>query len=127
MLGTIDIVLVTQNADAHVRAGDGGQLDGARETCMFRSVRCRCRYRRRLSLGSARRTLVTLGVIVLQADLELDGLQEVALLGVVAVVEKRSNVLTHTGCESVSLSAWRAVGGGNRVPTVILDMLGRLP
>lgn len=43
-------------------------------------------------------TLVTLGVIVLQADLELDGLQEVALLGVVAVVEELSDILTHTGC-----------------------------
>ena len=107
MLGTIDIVLVTQNADAHVRAGDGGQLDSARETCVFRSVRCRCRCRRRLSLGSARRTLVTLGVIVLQADLELDGLQEVALLGVVAVVEDLSDVLAHTGCKGVSLSIER--------------------
>ena len=50
MLGTIDVVLVTENADGHVRAGNSGQLDGARET------------------------LVTLGVIVLEADLELNGL-----------------------------------------------------
>lgn len=57
MLGTIDIVLVTQNADGHVGAGHGGQLDGARET------------------------LVTLRVIVLEADLELDSLEEVTLLG----------------------------------------------
>lgn len=46
VLRTVDIVLVTQNADAHVGAGDGGQLDSAGET------------------------LVTLGVIVLQTDLE---------------------------------------------------------
>jgi hypothetical protein len=32
VLGTVDIVLVTENADAHVRAGDGGQLDSARKT-----------------------------------------------------------------------------------------------
>jgi len=46
VLGTVDIVLVTENADAHVRAGNSGQADGARET------------------------LVTLGVIVLEANLE---------------------------------------------------------
>jgi hypothetical protein len=32
VLRTIDIKLVTQNADAHVRAGDRGQLDSAGET-----------------------------------------------------------------------------------------------
>jgi len=50
MLGAINIVLVTKNADGHAWAGDLGQLDGAGET------------------------LVTLGVIVLQADLELNSL-----------------------------------------------------
>jgi hypothetical protein len=72
-----------------------------------------------------RRTLVTLGVIVLQADLEpfcdgqrhslkncrqfehlLDGLQKVALLRVVAVVEELSDILTHTGCKSSQLTPW---------------------
>ena len=74
---------------------------------------------RRVSIHSARRTLVTLGVIVLQADLEplrlsagvfrvgwarglLDGLQEVTLLGLIAVVEQLSNVLAHTGWKAVS-------------------------
>ena len=55
VLGTIDIMLVAENTDAHSRAGNGGQLDGAGET------------------------LVTLGIIVLQADLELDGLEEISL------------------------------------------------
>jgi hypothetical protein len=94
VLGTIDIVLVTENANLHVRAGDGWQLDGAGET------------------------LVTLGVIVLQADLELNGLcvtswsakaipnfgqcsrrltEEVALLRVERVIEKLRNILTHSG------------------------------
>lgn len=50
VLGTIDIVLVTKNADAHVGAGDDREADGAGET------------------------LVTLGVIVLEADLKLDRL-----------------------------------------------------
>jgi len=54
VLGAIDIVLVTEDADAHVWAGDGGELDGARET------------------------LVTLGIIVLEADLELDCVPELA-------------------------------------------------
>jgi hypothetical protein len=60
--------------DAHVGTRDRGQLDGAGET------------------------LVTLGVIVLQADLELDGLEEVTLLGVLRVVQKLLDILTHSGC-----------------------------
>jgi hypothetical protein len=71
VLGTVDIVLVTENADGHVGARDAGELDGARET------------------------LVTLGVVVLEADLELDGLEEVALLLLVGVLEELLAVLTH--------------------------------
>lgn len=59
--------------DGHVGAGDDRELDGARET------------------------LVTLGVIVLEADLELDGLEEVTLLGVERVVEQLADVGTHSG------------------------------
>ena len=33
VLGTIDIVLVTEDADAHVGAGNSGQADGSGETC----------------------------------------------------------------------------------------------
>ena len=76
VLGTIKIVLVTEDADGHVGAGDRGELDGARET------------------------LVTLRVIVLEADLELDGLEKVALLGLGRVLQ-----------ELVALSA--DVGNGN--------------
>lgn len=75
MLGTVDIVLVTQDADGHVGAGHGGQLDGARET------------------------LVTLRVIVLEADLELDGLEEVSLLGL-------------EGCISAKISGLFEKSGG---------------
>ena len=71
VLGTIDIVLVTENADGHARTGDGGQLDGSGET------------------------LVALGVIVLEADLKFDGLEEVALLLLVGVLEELLAVLTH--------------------------------
>ncbi len=123
VLGTVNIVLVTEDADAHVRAGDGRQADSAGET------------------------LVTLRVIVLKADLKpvsrsaiclpralalnsparkstlgvgkkyniLNGLKEVALLLVQRVLqfcqsgsccvrrnirsylEQVSDVLTHTG------------------------------
>ena len=73
MLGAIDIVLVTEDADAHARARDIWQLDGARET------------------------LVTLGIVVLEADLKLDGLEEVALLGVGGVVEQLLHVLSNAG------------------------------
>ena len=112
VLGSVDIVLVTENAgyplvllsslarfvgnipDGHVWARDNWELDGARET------------------------LVTLRVIVLQADLELDGLlrfvlamrclrpdvavsdsylEEVPLLGFVGVLKELLDVSTHTG------------------------------
>lgn len=64
--------------DSHVGAGDGRQLDGARET------------------------LVTLGVIVLQADLELDGLEEVALLGLVGVLQELGDLRPDISCVVVS-------------------------
>lgn len=49
--------------DRHAGTGDGGELDGARET------------------------LVTLGIVILQADLEFDGLEEVSLLLIERVFE----------------------------------------
>jgi hypothetical protein len=55
MLGTIDIVLVTKHTDGHAWTGNLGQLDGTRET------------------------LITLGVIVLEADLEFDGCSMVSM------------------------------------------------
>ena len=60
--------------DGHVGTRDGGQTDGARET------------------------LVTLGVVVLQTDLELNGLEEIPLLLILRVVEQLLNVLAHSGC-----------------------------
>jgi len=73
VLGTIDIVLVTEDADAHVWARNLGKADGSRET------------------------LVTLRVIVLEADLELDSLEEVALLGLEGVFQELFDVATHSG------------------------------
>jgi hypothetical protein len=73
VFGAVDVVLVTENADAHAGTGDGGEFDGARET------------------------LVTLGIIVLEADLEFDGFEEVALLLVEGVVEKLLDVRANSG------------------------------
>jgi hypothetical protein len=99
VLGTIDIVLVTENAtivsaqvlpsfvrrnifalgsnipDGHVWAGNLGELDGSRET------------------------LITLGIVVLEANLQLDGLEEVALLGLQGVLKELLDVGSHSGCE----------------------------
>lgn len=140
VLRTIDIMLVTENAipplapasciypcmysslyaggigfdvpDAHARAGDDWETDGSRET------------------------LVTLRVIVLEADLELDGLEEVSLLGLEGVLKELLDVGTHSGCgKLLSVTArakrgWRGCARRSRgwgrcgnVPTVILDMM----
>lgn len=45
----------------------------------------------------SRETLVTLRIIVLETDLELDGLEEVALLGLQRVVQELLDVGTYTG------------------------------
>jgi hypothetical protein len=84
------LTLVTEDAERHARTGDDGELDGSGET------------------------LVTLGIVVLEADLEsiflltesatvrlvddlLDGLQEVALLGLIGVLEELLDVLANGG------------------------------
>ena len=74
VLGTVKIVLVTEDADAHVWAGHRRQLDGSGET------------------------LVTLGVVVLEADLELDGLEEVALLGLIGVLQELADLRPDISC-----------------------------
>lgn len=96
VLGAIDIVLVTENAgrmlvyalrdrsrrgfvpDAHVWAWDLWKTDGSRET------------------------LISLWVVVLETNLELDGLQKVALLGLEGVVQELLNVGAHSGCKEES-------------------------
>ena len=74
MLGPIDVMLISKNTDGHVGARHFGQLDSAGET------------------------LVTLRVIVLEADLELHSFKEVALFFVEGVVEKGLHVGAHSGC-----------------------------
>jgi len=55
LLRTIDVSGIGENANGHARAGDIGELDSSRET------------------------LVPLGIVVLQTNLQLDGLNKVAL------------------------------------------------
>jgi len=59
--------------DGHVWPRHLGQLDGTRET------------------------LITLRIIILEADLEFDGLEEVSLLRVVGVFQKLLDVRAHSG------------------------------
>ena len=63
--------------NAHAWAGDNGQTNSSGET------------------------LVTLGVIVLEADLKFDGFEEVSLLGFERVFEKLLDVGTHSGCSAI--------------------------
>ena len=56
--------------------------------------------------NSSRETLVTQGIIILETDLKLDCLKEVALLLVEGVVEQLLDVRTHSGyCSSRTVSA----------------------
>jgi len=43
-------------------------------------------------------TLVTLRIIVLEADLEFDGFEEVSLLGLGRVLKELLDIGTHSGC-----------------------------
>jgi len=64
LLSTIDIGSICENADGHARAGNIGQLDGARET------------------------LISLGIVVLETNLEFDSLDEVTSLLAVGIGEE---------------------------------------
>jgi len=70
-LGTIDVGSISENADGHARAGDVRKLDGSRET------------------------LVTLRVVVLETDLELDGLDEVTLLLARRLIDDGLDLVAH--------------------------------
>jgi hypothetical protein len=48
-------------------------------------------------LNGTRETLVTLRIIILEADLEFDGLEEVSLLRLVGVFQKLLDVRAHSG------------------------------
>lgn len=94
----------------------------------------------------SRETLISLWVVVLETNLELDGLQEVTLLGLEGVVQELLNVGTHSGCREESLAgrSFRLsrsaefgqmnariagfIGFGRNIPTEILEaMIASLP
>lgn len=78
--------------------------------------------------NGAGETLVTLGVVVLQADLQLDGLVEAALgLGIVRRSEDAGNCLAHVDSRDLAterLDGWLR-GGQNG--NLIVRRLGRTP
>lgn len=49
-------------------------------------------------LHSPGETLVTLGIVVLEADLELDRFEEVAFFLIVGVVQQLLDITTDSGC-----------------------------
>jgi len=91
--------------DAHAGAGHDRETDGSGET------------------------LITLGIIVLEADLEFDGFEEVTLLGLKRVLKELLDVGTHSGCGELSvISSLRDRGvhyvwKSENIPTVIFDMM----
>ena len=66
--------------DAHSRSRYTGELNGAGET------------------------LIALGIIIFQADLEFDRFEEVSLLLVEGVVQQRLHVCAHSGCRGTWLA-----------------------
>lgn len=76
-LGSVDIESITEDTDGHVWSWDLRQLQGTRET------------------------LVSLRVVVLQTDLQLDGLQEVSLLGLVREFQQLLDVFTNVGTSNI--------------------------
>ncbi len=82
--------------------------------------------------NSSRETLITLRIIVLEADLELDGLKEISLLRLERVLEELLDVATHSGWwrKYVSACSFQLRIGFAEIknlPTVILDILDSLP
>lgn len=81
----------------HIRAGNRRQPDGARET------------------------LVTLGVIVLQANLKFDSFQEVALLGLIGVLQELRDLRPDISCESLLARLLSSRNDGCRVTWEPID------
>ena len=61
--------------------------------------------RHRRKLDGTRETLVTLDIVVLQTDLQLNGLEEVPLLLVLRVVEELLDILAHAGYQTARLAS----------------------
>lgn len=82
LLGAVDVGGVSENADGHAGAGDIGEPSTEVRTT-------RTTHKAGLdALDGARETLVSLGVVVLETNLELDGLDKVTLLLAVGIGEE---------------------------------------
>ena len=82
LLGTINVGRIGEDANGHARAGNVGQ------SAMKRSAPNEIIGRGRLLLYGSRETFVSLGVVVLETDLELDCLHKVALFLVIGGSKK---------------------------------------
>ena len=94
VLGSIDVMLISENA---IGRSATNFPHGPSEACERNAPNVHARARDLGQLDRARETLVTLRVIVLEPDLELDRLKEVALLLVVGVIEQFLHVRAHSG------------------------------
>ena len=97
MLGTIDIMLITKNAESHILV----QLFDSSFPHVYDIVDVPYGHSgtgNDWQANSSGETLVTLRVIVLEADLEFDSLKEISLLGLERVLEELLDVGTHSGC-----------------------------
>ena len=97
VLGAVDVVLVTKDTVGKVWL----DMMAAASSVMWK-VRCNspdahARPRHLWQLDGTGETLVALRIIVLEADLEFDGLEEVPLLRLVGVFEKLLDIRTHSG------------------------------
>ena len=82
LLGTIDVCSICENADGHARTRDVGKPVRRYLGVGYGCMQC---LGLEDALDCSRETFVTLGVVVLETDLELDGLNEVALLLAVGI------------------------------------------
>ena len=92
VLGSVDIMLIAENADSYKSARSVSKIHLFRALGLvensFNAPNCHAGTRDTRKLDGARETLVTLGIVVLEADLELDSLEEVSLLFVVGIIEQ---------------------------------------
>lgn len=91
LLSTIDVVGIGENAQGHARAGNVGEpaMVVGRQSLLSVDISAED------SLDGTRETLITLGVIVFEANLELNGLHEVSLLLAVGFGEELFNGAPH--------------------------------
>lgn len=79
-LGSVDVGSVGENADAHSWSGQVGELDGTRETLVTLGLHNEARSEGVSHPAAHSIAPGSTHIIVLEANLELDGLDEVSLL-----------------------------------------------